>query len=119
MTAQSISMHKGFAFVQFTNPFDARSACVGEDARTVLGQTLAGPVLFFGDRIHTMFYSKLIWFVENPCSEKSCLASLLLTSILSLYYYEGHTSINRHCHSDIRIDNLFLVGKYLGSELRD
>ncbi|XP_025410343.1 heterogeneous nuclear ribonucleoprotein C-like 3 isoform X2 [Sipha flava] len=35
-----ISMHKGFAFVQFTNPFDARSACVGEDARTVLGQTL-------------------------------------------------------------------------------
>lgn len=33
-------MHKGFAFVQFTNPFDARSACVGEDARTVLGQTL-------------------------------------------------------------------------------
>ncbi|XP_046997641.1 RNA-binding protein Raly-like [Schistocerca americana] len=35
-----ISMHKGYAFVQFTNPFDARSACLGEDARTVLGQVL-------------------------------------------------------------------------------
>jgi hypothetical protein len=33
-------MHKGYAFVQFTNPFDARSACLGEDGRTVLGQTL-------------------------------------------------------------------------------
>ena len=35
-----ISMHKGYAFVQFANPFDARSACLGEDNRTVLGQTL-------------------------------------------------------------------------------
>lgn len=33
-------MHKGYAFVQFTNPFDARSACLGEDGRTVLGQIL-------------------------------------------------------------------------------
>lgn len=38
-------MHKGFAFIQFTNPFDARSACLGEDGRTVLGQTL-GKSLF-------------------------------------------------------------------------
>jgi hypothetical protein len=35
-----ISMHKGYAFVQFTNPFDARSANLGEDGRTVLGQIL-------------------------------------------------------------------------------
>lgn len=35
-----ISMHKGYAFVQFTNPFDARSACLGEDGRSVLGQIL-------------------------------------------------------------------------------
>ncbi|XP_058835005.1 uncharacterized protein LOC131692145 isoform X2 [Topomyia yanbarensis] len=35
-----ISMHKGYAFVQFTNPFDARNACHGEDGRTVLSQTL-------------------------------------------------------------------------------
>lgn len=33
-------MHKGYAFVQFTNPFDARSACLGEDGRTVLSQVL-------------------------------------------------------------------------------
>uniref|UniRef100_A0A6A7FWZ0 Basic-leucine zipper transcription factor O n=1 Tax=Hirondellea gigas TaxID=1518452 RepID=A0A6A7FWZ0_9CRUS len=35
-----ISMHKGYAFVQFTNPFDARSACMGEDGRNVFGQIL-------------------------------------------------------------------------------
>jgi hypothetical protein len=33
-------MHKGYAFVQFTNPFDARNACHGEDGRTVLNQVL-------------------------------------------------------------------------------
>lgn len=33
-------MHKGYAFVQFANPLDARSACLGEDNRVVLGQTL-------------------------------------------------------------------------------
>lgn len=35
-----ISMHKGYAFVQFTNPFDARNACHGEDGRTILSQIL-------------------------------------------------------------------------------
>lgn len=33
-------MHKGYAFVQFTNPFDARNACHGEDGRTILSQIL-------------------------------------------------------------------------------
>lgn len=33
-------MHKGYAFIQFTNPFDARSACLGEDGRLLWGQTL-------------------------------------------------------------------------------
>lgn len=33
-------MHKGYAFVQFTNPFDARNACHGEDGKTILSQTL-------------------------------------------------------------------------------
>ncbi|KAF7379057.1 hypothetical protein HZH66_015291 [Vespula vulgaris] len=41
-----ISMHKGYAFVQFTNPFDARSACLGEDGRTVLSQIL-GKLLYY------------------------------------------------------------------------
>ena len=40
-----ISMHKGYAFVQFTNPFDARNACLGEDGRTVLGQVLGESTL--------------------------------------------------------------------------
>lgn len=37
---EGISMHKGYAFVQFTNPFDARNACHGEDGRTILSQVL-------------------------------------------------------------------------------
>ncbi|XP_059614542.1 uncharacterized protein LOC132260448 isoform X2 [Phlebotomus argentipes] len=35
-----ISMHKGYAFVQYANPIDARKACHGEDGRTVLSQVL-------------------------------------------------------------------------------
>lgn len=46
-------MHKGYAFVQFTNPFDARSACLGEDGRTVLSQIL-------GERIF-LFFCGIIW----------------------------------------------------------
>jgi len=33
-------MHKGYAFVQFANPFDARSACLGEDGKTIKSQTI-------------------------------------------------------------------------------
>ncbi|KAH1011511.1 hypothetical protein HUJ04_000862 [Dendroctonus ponderosae] len=44
-----ISMHKGYAFVQFTNPFDARSACLGEDGRTVLSQILGSHL---GEQTH-------------------------------------------------------------------
>ncbi|XP_015921143.1 uncharacterized protein [Parasteatoda tepidariorum] len=35
-----ISMHKGYAFVQYTDTWDARNAVVGEDGRTVAGQIL-------------------------------------------------------------------------------
>ncbi|KAG8192184.1 hypothetical protein JTE90_009948 [Oedothorax gibbosus] len=35
-----ISMHKGYAFVQYTDTWDARNATVGEDGRTVAGQLL-------------------------------------------------------------------------------
>jgi len=46
-------MHKGYAFVQFTNPFDARNACHGEDGRTVLSQILGEFfVLFLCQFIH-------------------------------------------------------------------
>lgn len=38
--AAGISMHKGYAFVQFTNPYDARTACTGEDGSKVLNQLL-------------------------------------------------------------------------------
>lgn len=39
-TFAGISMHKGYAFVQFTGPFDARSSCLGEDGRTICGQVI-------------------------------------------------------------------------------
>lgn len=35
-----ISMHKGYAFVQFLNQYDARNACHGEDGRNILSQVL-------------------------------------------------------------------------------
>lgn len=38
-------MHKGYAFVQFTNPFDARNACHGEDGRTILSQVLGKKII--------------------------------------------------------------------------
>ena len=34
-----ISMHKGYAFVQYNNPIDARRAC-SEDGKTYAGKTL-------------------------------------------------------------------------------
>lgn len=33
-------MHKGYAFVQFLNQYDARNACHGEDGRNILSQVL-------------------------------------------------------------------------------
>ena len=33
-----ISMHKGYAFVQYTNEYDARNAVAGEDQRIYAGQ---------------------------------------------------------------------------------
>lgn len=48
-------MHKGYAFVQFTNPFDARSACLGEDGRTVLSQIL-GKWRMLNLIVYTLFY---------------------------------------------------------------
>lgn len=47
-----ISMHKGYAFVQFTNPFDARNACHGEDGRTVLSQVLGEFLIDFVCLLH-------------------------------------------------------------------
>ncbi|GAB6020459.1 hypothetical protein CHUAL_003150 [Chamberlinius hualienensis] len=35
-----ISMHKGYAFVQFSNPYDARNAVSSEDGNVVCGQML-------------------------------------------------------------------------------
>lgn len=55
-------MHKGYAFVQFTNPFDARSACLGEDGRTVLSQVLGKMTNFFP---HSL--SRNPHFYKNLC----------------------------------------------------
>lgn len=39
-------MHKGYAFVQFTNPSDARNACHGENGRLLLNQILGNFIEF-------------------------------------------------------------------------
>lgn len=40
-------MHKGYAFVQFSNPVEAENACEGEDGRLVLNQNIGKIQLFF------------------------------------------------------------------------
>ena len=40
MTDHSCCCCQGYAFVQFTSPFDARSACLGEDGKSLCGQVL-------------------------------------------------------------------------------
>ena len=40
-------MHKGYAFVQFLNPLDARNACIGEDSRNIMNQVLGMNLLLF------------------------------------------------------------------------
>ena len=39
-TDHSCQCCQGYAFVQFTSPFDARSACLGEDGKSLCGQVL-------------------------------------------------------------------------------
>ena len=39
-------MHKGYAFVQYTDTFDARNAVFGEDGRTLAGQILGKFTIF-------------------------------------------------------------------------
>lgn len=43
----AISMHKGYAFVQFSNPVEAKSAAEGEDGRLVLNQNIGKIQLHF------------------------------------------------------------------------
>lgn len=61
-------MHKGYAFVQFTNPFDARSACLGEDGRTVLSQVL-GKFVFIS---HKYMDSQLTYDIGDFLPLFSC-----------------------------------------------
>lgn len=73
-----ISMHKGYAFVQFTNPFDARNACHGEDGRTILSQVLGKCLV-------------LLWAVTHvTVSYITCYYTLRI----SICYHFIHC----HCH---------------------
>ena len=49
-----ISMHKGYAFVQFSSPMEARQAVQGEDQRTYASQTLGKSLSL---RIYIFTYS--------------------------------------------------------------
>lgn len=57
-------MHKGYAFVQFTNPFDARNACHGEDGRNILSQVLGKAMNYFFLRFFSsLFSSFFLYFI--------------------------------------------------------
>lgn len=75
-------MHKGFAFVQFTNPFDARSACVGEDARTVLGQTLGNLFAFVSTSYRYHFYRSRYHY--NPREYSTCVTHMIVIATYTL-----------------------------------
>ncbi len=45
-----ISMHKGYAFVQYTNEQDARNAVAGEDQRVYAGQQIGKLAAYSGHR---------------------------------------------------------------------
>ncbi|KAK8759556.1 hypothetical protein V5799_002812 [Amblyomma americanum] len=60
-----ISMHKGYAFVQYTDTYDARNAVLGEDGRTIAGQILGTvpfrfPFYFFFHARLEMYAARLI-----------------------------------------------------------
>lgn len=80
MSFTGISMHKGYAFVQFTNPFDARNACHGEDGKTVLNQVL-GEFLWHSDVAH-------VWNWPNFVAENFLSGLWLLWELLFLYEFD-------------------------------
>lgn len=45
-------MHKGYAFVQFSNPVEAKNAVDGEDGRLVLNQNIGKFNYFFAFPAH-------------------------------------------------------------------
>lgn len=48
-------MHKGYAFVQFSNPVEAKNAADGEDGRLVLNQNIGKIQLLFCSLAHPSF----------------------------------------------------------------
>ena len=68
-------MHKGYAFVQFANPFDARSACLGEDGRTISGQVI-GRLLNLGSERITFYPMPFISDVNMVSEPKPHLGKL-------------------------------------------
>jgi len=80
-----ISMHKGYAFVQFTNPFDARSACMGEDGRNMFSQTLDVNLVgepkehLIGKKQATFVKTAREWeqFYDNYSADEGCPAPRL------------------------------------------
>lgn len=52
------SVHKGYAFVQFSNERNARTAVAGEDGRMIVGQVL-------GEDAHCAFSSCLRWWLKE------------------------------------------------------
>nr|KAF7389735.1 hypothetical protein H0235_018219 [Vespula pensylvanica] len=84
-----ISMHKGYAFVQFTNPFDARSACLGEDGRTVLSQIL-GKLLYYSTNDNLARYKDILFTRVVPYEEGHNMIIVIFCRLVR----KGHTKTN-------------------------
>lgn len=95
-------MHKGYAFVQFGNPFDARSACLGEDGRTVLGQVLGEFFFLFMNLIQSLRASLIDLYA--PCAYE--FASIV--QYLSFYVYLFRILIS-FLQVEFLILNIFLL----------
>lgn len=79
-------MHKGYAFIQFTNPFDARSACLGEDGRLLWGQTLGKDRTIQNTTLFpsSSCYRSILIVISFPVSFRSTIKSFIFTFIISL-----------------------------------
>jgi hypothetical protein len=84
-------MHKGYAFVQFTNPFDARNACHGEDGRTVLSQVLGEFSFSIFMPIHSFMHTYV-----NGTNKSIRICNINLKSVRERIWNGNKNIINIH-----------------------
>ena len=82
---------QGYAFVQFTSPFDARSACLGEDGKTLCGQVL--DVNMVSEPKAHVTKSKAVKRQKEKGEGDGGPQMFGGQPLLAAYYMSGHTAI--------------------------